>query len=475
MPLLAPDGSARVLVLGRETTVERGIIDALVESRRLFKDLVMCSSDFAWETDSEGKFGFVSPRGALGYTAHQLNGRAAFEMLDRERAEPEIFPFDARVQLEAREVWLVGADGSPACLLVSCVPVWTEDGDYRGSRGVCRDVTEARRRDAALDRARSRGQLLGSIMESIRSEVAPSAMLGAAAEATARALSARHCWIMRTDGQGFAFAADDGGTAGPPPEEARRAMSAGLEAAVPGTATRMAAQDLVIVAAAARYQDRVNGAIAVARAAGDRPFDDDEGSLVAEVADRLGIAMEQIANTELLERLSRTDELTGLMNRRAFTEEVAVRLGHHRRTGRPGALLYLDLDNFKLVNDAYGHHRGDEALRGVAQLLTSGSRVGDLAARLGGDEFGLWLEDADVAAATAKAQSLLDEGAQLRRFSDDADHPLGLSIGVSISGADETVSDLLRRADHAMYGVKRRGKGGFGLAPEPPQAKGSPK
>jgi hypothetical protein len=115
-PLKAPDGTGRVLVLGRETTVERGIISALVESRRLFRDLVMCSSDFAWETNEDGAFGFVSPRGALGFTVAELNGRMAYEMLDRSMPEPEIFPFDTRVQLEDAEVYLLGADGASACL-----------------------------------------------------------------------------------------------------------------------------------------------------------------------------------------------------------------------------------------------------------------------------------------------------------------------------------------------------------------------
>ncbi len=473
VPLLAPDGTARVLVLGRETTVERGIIQALVESRRLFKDLVMCSSDFAWETNEEGAFGFVSPRGALGYTVGELNGRLAYQMLDRMQGEPEIFPFDSRVRLEDAEVHMLGADGSTVCLLVSCVPVFAETGEYRGSRGVCRDVTETRNRDAELARVRGREDLLGSIVESIRSEVTPSAMLGAAAEATAQALRARHCWILRGGVDGFSIAADDGGDAGPPPEEAQQEAILHLQRTTGGTAIRVATNDLVIIAAGARYQDRVNGGIAVAREISGDPFDDDDASLVADVADRLGIAMEQIANTELLERLSRTDELTGLLNRRAFTEEVARRLEHHRRTGRPGAILYLDLDNFKLVNDLHGHQRGDEAIRTVASMLQSGSRIGDLAARLGGDEFGLWLEDASLAAAIAKAQAILDESDRLRSHSADADHPLGLSIGISISAPDEDMSRLLARADHAMYQVKRAGKGGFAVAPLPAAGPGS--
>ena len=467
LPLRAPDGSARVLLLGRETTVERGIISALVESRRLFRDLVMCSSDFAWETNEQGAFGFVSPRGALGYSVAELNGRLAYDMLDRAVTEPEIFPFDTRVQLEDAEVHLLTSEGASACLLVSCIPVFSTGGDYKGARGVCRDVTDARARDAELERVRGRERLLGGIVESIRSEVTPAAILGAAAAATGAALGARHCWILRVDSSGFSLAADDDGANGPPPREALKLAAGALKGASGSAAIRLASGDLVIVASVARYQDRVNGAIAVARQTKSDPFDDDDAALVADVADRLGIAMEQIANTELLERLSRTDELTGLLNRRAFTEEVAVRLEHHRRTGRPGALLYVDMDNFKMVNDLHGHHKGDEAIREVALMLNTGSRIGDLAARLGGDEFGLWIEDADLPAAKTKAESLLADCARLRRLSADDDHPLGLSIGVATSAPGDSVSQLMARADGAMYGVKRRGKGGLELAPNP--------
>ncbi|MDA0654677.1 MAG: PAS domain-containing protein, partial [Proteobacteria bacterium] len=159
LPLTAADGAARVLLLGRETTVERGFIDALVESRRLFRDLVNASSDFAWETDPDGKFTFVSTRGAIGYTAQELNGRRAYDLLAEGRAEPEVFPFDSRIPLDDAEVWLAARDGAPACLLVTCVPVTNVSGGFRGARGVAKDVTEARARDAALKRAESRARL----------------------------------------------------------------------------------------------------------------------------------------------------------------------------------------------------------------------------------------------------------------------------------------------------------------------------
>ncbi len=99
-------------------------------------------------------------------------------------------------------MWLFDADGKPACLLTSCVPVVDEHGTWQGTRGVCRDVTQARERDAALDRARNRERLLGDIVDAIRTQVEPARMLEEAARATAGALPADHCWILRTDSTG---------------------------------------------------------------------------------------------------------------------------------------------------------------------------------------------------------------------------------------------------------------------------------
>jgi len=98
-------------------------------------------------------------------------------------------------------------------------------------------------------------------------------------------------------------------------------------------------------------------------------------ALLAGVAARVGIAVEQISIHEKLERLSRIDELTGLFNRRAFYDDMGDRLAHHRRTGRSGALVYVDLDNFKMVNDVKGHSAGDEVLILLSDILKGGSRI----------------------------------------------------------------------------------------------------
>jgi diguanylate cyclase (GGDEF)-like protein len=210
----------------------------------------------------------------------------------------------------------------------------------------------------------------------------------------------------------------------------------------------------------------VNGAISLWRKHDARDFDSDDLSLLGDVANQIGIALKQFANHEELERLSRTDTLTGLLNRRVFLAEMSRRLADAERTGRGGALCYVDLDNFKSVNDCHGHRRGDHALIAVADILRSHVRESDLVARVGGDEFALWLEKMDEPAATAKMKMLLEAVNGLLQFSGDAAHPLGFSIGIAEfePGAGEQLDQLMARADEAMYGIKKAGKGGMRFA-----------
>ena len=466
VPLKNSEGASYVAVLSRETTMERNFINALLTSRQLFKDLVSCSADFAWETDKNGNFKFVSERGVLGYTAHKLNGNPPRNLMHHRHDKSLPFPFDSEVPLEDAEVWLRHADGSAACLVISSVPVHSETGEWLGARGVARDMTETRERDLALERERNRNELLNTIVDAIRNEIEPGKMLGTAAEAIAAAVGARHCWVMRGDTQrGFMNAAEYGGAAAPIPKEASDSVSEVMLHGDPrGVVERQVGMHQILTAAC-RYRGEVNGAIAISRGVDQADWSDDAKALLAGVAARVGIAIEQINIHEKLERLSRVDELTGLFNRRAFYEELEGRLAHHRRTGRPGALVYIDLDNFKMVNDVHGHQAGDDALKLLSDILKGGSRIGDLTARLGGDEFALWTEDTDEEAAMTKARFLMSDADQLRSMSGDDEHPLGVSVGIAVSdpASEETLNDLIARADGAMYEVKHSGKGGYAV------------
>lgn len=166
---LIPHGDTQaarhLLLLGRDATLERNLIQALMQSRQLFKDLVTCSTDFAWETKADGTFGFVSPRGALGYSARELEGRSARDFAAPDSPAtpmPGVWPFEAPDALDAAEVFLQRKDGGIGCFEVACLPVRDAKGVWTGTRGVARDVTEARARVEELRRAHKQLDKLAS-------------------------------------------------------------------------------------------------------------------------------------------------------------------------------------------------------------------------------------------------------------------------------------------------------------------------
>jgi diguanylate cyclase (GGDEF)-like protein/PAS domain S-box-containing protein len=456
--LPAEDG--RVLVLARDVTLERNLRSALVESRQRYKDLVEISSDFAWEVGGDGRFVFVSPKGALGFSPDELVGRDPAEFLALIGDSEGHSPFVAPLAVEDAEVWMKLADGGEACVLLSSTPILGENGEWRGARGVCRDVTQERLRDAALSRANNRERLLSYIVRTIRDEVEPGDMLRAAAEATARALGATGCQIFRIipDASDFALAAQygDGGD-----------EKAVLDSFIASDHFDQDLDGWHTLATVSRYRQSINGAVLLWREAGRPAWSDDDRLLIDDVANQVGLANEQIANHERILRLSRTDSLTGLFNRRAFFEEIARRFQRLSREHKPAALIYVDLDNFKLVNDIHGHHAGDQALLKVRDLLLQHTRPTDIVARLGGDEFAIWLEGAEQQIAVQRCQELLTATDALAAFSGSAEKPLHMSLGVAVHGgvSRESLDDLIARADKAMYEVKRDGKGAWRLAP----------
>ncbi|MCB2099225.1 MAG: PAS domain S-box protein, partial [Rhodobacterales bacterium] len=157
------DGDGTCAVLARDTTMDRNLRTALVESRQRYKDLVEISSDFSWEVGLDGAFVFVSPRGAIGYAADELVGRQPADfVLDPDDYAP--LPFTSPLQMDDVEMWMRRADGGLSCVLASCRPLLDADGTWRGTRGSCRDVTREREREAELNRARTREQVLNYVV-----------------------------------------------------------------------------------------------------------------------------------------------------------------------------------------------------------------------------------------------------------------------------------------------------------------------
>lgn len=171
----------------------------------------------------------------------------------------------------------------------------------------------------------------------------------------------------------------------------------------------------------------------------------------------VGLLISTLKSALLRERaLSRTDPLTTLLNRRAFYEEGGRILALCRRKNHPLTLAYLDLDNFKAVNDAMGHQAGDDMLREVAGILRASTRPSDLCARLGGDEFVLLLPESDAREATIaleRLRLLVSERLAGRAV------PVTCSLGaVSFEPAPEDMEAMVTAADSRMYAAKGAGK-----------------
>ncbi len=467
--LVPLDGGAGTLLFIRDLTLDNSLRMALVDSRRRYKDFTEISTDFAWETGPDGRFSFVPPRGALGHSADALMAAAPADLVIQESAGAGEVPFLTTRRIENEETWLRRSDGRPACVVVSAMPLRGKNGEWLGARGVCRDVTETRDREATLTRVRNRERVLTRIVRAFRDEVDPEAMLGVAAEALAKGLGGEHCHVFRRKSEpetpphkGFQLAARYG-------DLDPTLANAVLDTIGSGAgAVELLLGDRQVLAAPARYQGESNGAVVLWRAVERGTWTDDDRLLIGDISNQVGITIEQFAHHEHVLKISRTDALTGLLNRGAFMDGLHRSLSRLQRDRGTGALMYVDLDNFKHVNDTRGHQAGDDVLVEVRNILLAHTRPTDMVARLGGDEFAAWLTGADLTIAKTRAGQFLARIGTLAQKSGSPDRPLGMSIGIAVWTPDsgEALDALLARADHAMYEAKRGGKGNFAIAPD---------
>ncbi len=461
LPTRFADGS--IAVLAQDNTLHHNLNQALAESRQRFRDLTEMAVDFAWETDAAGFLAYISAAGALGHPPRDLIGRPAARLL-AETLNEGTSPFEARMDIQARDIWMVRADGEMVTQTVWARPIFAADGSWIGARGVCRDVSRSRRLEQQIARAQMRERLLSHILRSMRDELRPEKSLATAAQATAHAIAADGAVISRhsNDGVGgpvasFAitpFADDTNGLLADqlpallhigdiPPSEPIKVRFEGAEAMV----------------GVSQFRGRPVGLLAVwRRLHGDPPicvWDVDDGHVIQSVADQLGLAHEQMAHYEKLEDLAQRDGLTGLFNRRTLLERVG-RDYSASRADQIQAIAYVDIDNFKGVNDRYGHQEGDTIIRNVAEMITDLTGPDDICARIGGDEFVIWLGDTDTDFINRLAQKVQQGGREIAsRYTDVS--PPGLSVGIAIRdrSSEETLECMIARADRSMYEAKR--------------------
>jgi diguanylate cyclase (GGDEF)-like protein len=152
-----------------------------------------------------------------------------------------------------------------------------------------------------------------------------------------------------------------------------------------------------------------------------------------------------------LDQLAHQDSLIDLPNRRGFMRALERLIDRVNRYDEKCAMLFVDIDGLKVINDNFGHKAGDEALIQVARLLVGGVRKSDLVARIGGDEFGILLSHADEANADETATRLVDLIAGCDFAHDGDSLPLSVAIGVSMISGEESPEEVIARADAEMY------------------------
>ena len=204
---------------------------------------------------------------------------------------------------------------------------------------------------------------------------------------------------------------------------------------------------------------RVSGVVSVVRR--DRPFTVAERELFHYLAEQAAVSIENVGLHETVERQAVTDELTGLFNRRRFQEAMATEVERSKRFGQPVGLVLLDLDDFKTVNDTYGHQQGDLVLREVARVLRETSREIDEPARYGGEELAVVLPGTDLEGAYNLAERVRAGIEELALPLLDGDGTLRVtaSFGVAtLPGSADDMRELVAAADEALYRAKRAGK-----------------
>jgi diguanylate cyclase (GGDEF)-like protein/PAS domain S-box-containing protein len=188
------------------------------------------------------------------------------------------------------------------------------------------------------------------------------------------------------------------------------------------------------------------------------PICDDLGNVFGVVLVLHDVSEQRRLNQELV-RQAQEDALTALPNRREFEARVASALTASHARGAQHALLYLDLDHFKVVNDTCGHAAGDELLRDVARLLAAQVRQHDTVARLGGDEFGILLENCPLEAAQKLAEKVRTAVEAFRFHHGEERFQIGISLGLAgIDAGSASVAEVLRQADSALYAAKHGGR-----------------
>jgi diguanylate cyclase (GGDEF)-like protein/PAS domain S-box-containing protein len=433
------DGSVVVYAAGLDLSEHKRTEEALASSEAHYRLLAENASDMVWRTDLDAVVQWVSPSvvSVMGWQPHQMVGRRILDQvhpddLSRVREATATANDGGRVAFEAR---YLNGDGTYRWLQVTARPILDASGAVIGKAGSCRDV------DAEVE-ARQRAERSQRLFR-LAMESAPSGMavvdldrrLVEVNQALADMLGHDPDWLLACRIPDLLHPEDD-------------AVDLAMRAEVLSGRSSSVIREVRLRTSDGRVIWAQHG-VGLLR--------DDDGTPLSYVSQLVDVTEARRSRDEL-EHLASHDGLTGLANRRQLLEWMDPILSHHGRAGTRLAVLYLDLDGLKPVNDRYGHHAGDELIVEVAHRIATVVRDDDVAARLGGDEFIVALpavadiDDALVVA--AKLREAIREPVSI----DGGTVEVSASIGVALAQAGENPARVLQHADLALYRAKQSGR-----------------
>jgi len=454
-----------VIILARDTTLEQNLTQALVDSRQMFKDLLSCAGDFAWETDAGGILRYVSPIGGFGYAAHEMTGRAAVDFLAEDDSAADN-PFTARARIDGaiRRLWR--GDGSLAEVLISALPVISSDGRYGGARGICRDITVEREQQEATRRLARAESLSSDILALAGRGLRQRDIVRQAAAIIGEAWSAS-CAIF--------LIAEDGLVACDPHKIAAHPNLRPIVAAMTRPDSDSGVRPLLLaepggkplLAVPIRLGAAILGVLIVALAEASVH---DDAALAAPfelAANTLGVVLDHARLTAASARAPGIDDLHNLHNGADFDRALAARLESAGPSSRLSHLLLLEIDGYLAAMARIDHAIGEAILNEFARTLRHSTRHGDLLAWLGEARFALWLDRSDLNGAVSKIERLKATLKEIAATNGLAKSTLSVSCGVApwpMAAKQASVPALLALASAALDEAKRKGRGQWAQA-----------
>ena len=482
----ASDEVSAVMAVSVDVTERRRTEEILRTSERDFRLLTENAADFVSRQDREARLVYASPssRSMLGFTPDELAGRSGFDFVHPD--DVDLVRNTYREVLRTPSAQTVSfrlrrKDGSYAWAETTCRGIPDDSGELTEVHCVTRDITERRRAQAELERLLRQQSAIAALGEQALEDDDLARLLRRACSTVAMTLGVEACGVFRLTGEGERVAVEAG--TGWLEAEAGRVSTAtvnddskGLvECLIEGpTITDDLAEEERFEAPALEHngvtsainvligQGTLKYGILGAYSSERRSFSLDDANFLQAVGHVLGAAIERRRSEDRVRYDALHDPLTGMPNRSLLRDRLEQALVRCERRGTQIALLFLDIDNFKLVNDSLGHSAGDELLQAVAPRLMGAVRPSDTVARFGGDEFVVLAEDIederDARLLTERIAAAFTSPFLLRGEA----HVVSASTGVVMCpGGEVEPEDLLRDADAAMYRAKERGRGHY--------------